>query len=403
MTRRLTTTVLAALILVLLGTQPAWGNKASPSVTRPKLSTTPVAGLQFTAAGTVRPAAKAGSRTVVKVTLSVSTSRGWKALTTGRAKLANAAKGTAYSRRLTVPAEGRYSVRAYQYRAGVLVATSPAVSFDVARRVDVDSNVNGWLAPDLAEAQVPPDTPLDVVFSTPSDWSAPLVDGKPLNGAAHFIWGDFEKVDADGLVWHTDGLRPGRYDWMRDGMPKYGTGCLVVAQRIDIDKMSHEDTHALASLPADISFGEVSSEGMGCDRSIAFTTRIFSQTTANPLVWHSDGLVAGGYDWKCWMDDCHYGKLVVDDGADVAIDSDPHDVVTNVAAGTPFDFVFTGARMMCWRTIYFTTAGSDLTKTVSFTPADQHVTWHTAGLAPGSYEWQCWMGPQCHHGTIVVE
>ncbi len=58
--------------------------------------------------------------------------------------------------------------------------------------------------------------------------------------------------------------------------------------------------------------------------------------------------------------------------------------------------------MMCWRTIHFTTP-SDLTKTVSYSAADPHVTWHTAGLAAGSYEWECWMGPQCHHGTIVVQ
>jgi hypothetical protein len=48
---------------------------------------------------------------------------------------------------------------------------------------------------------------------------------------------------------------------------------------------------------------------------------------------------------------------VVDDAADVAVDSDPLDVVTNVAAWTPVDLVFTGARMMCWRTVHFTTAG----------------------------------------------
>ena len=262
------------------------------------------------------------------------------------------------------------------------------------------------MAPELGETPAPPGTPLDIVFTTPADWAAPWPDDKgPLNGAAHFIWGDFEKVGTDGLIWHTDGLQPGRYDWMRDSMPKWGTGCLVVAQRIEIDKDSpaHEDAHALAYLPADISFGDVSSAGMGCDRSIAFVTRIFSQTSADPLVWHTDGLVPGSYDWKCWMDDCHYGKLVVDDAADVAVDSDPHEVVTNVAAGTPFDFVFTGKRMMCWRTINFTTAGSDLTKTTSFTPTTQTVTWHTDGLAAGSYEWECWMGPQCHHGTVVVE
>ena len=137
----------------------------------------------------------------------------------------------------------------------------------------------------------PADTPLDIVFTTPSDWASD--DPAKHYGAAHFIWGDFEKVGADGLIWHTDGLRPGRYDWMRDAMPKWGTGSLVVAQRIDIDKTSHADTHALPYLPADISFGDVSSEGMGCDRSIAFLTRIFAQTSPDPLVWHTDGLVPG--------------------------------------------------------------------------------------------------------------
>ena len=55
--------------------------------------------------------------------------------------------------------------------------------------------------------------------------------------------------------------------------------------------------------------------------------------------------------------------------------------------------------MMCWRTIHFTTAG-DFTKTRGY---PDPLTWHTGGLAPGSYEWQCWMGPQCHHGTVVVQ
>ena len=126
------------------------------------------------------------------------------------------------------------------------------------------------------------------------------------------------------MIWHTDGLDPGRYDWMRDSMPKYGTGSLVVSQQIDIDKASHADTHALPYLPADISFGDVSAAGMGCDRSIAFLTRIFTQTSADPLVWHTGGLTPGRYDWKCWMDDCHYGTLVADAPAQqVTIDFGP--------------------------------------------------------------------------------
>ena len=84
---------------------------------------------------------------------------------------------------------------------------------------------------------------------------------------------------------------------------------------------------------------------MGCDRSIAFLTRIFTQTSADPLEWHTDGLAPGSYDWKCWMDDCHYGNAGrATLGSDVAIDSDPLDSATMVAAGTPVDLVFSGAQ-----------------------------------------------------------
>ena len=315
-------------------------------------------------------------------------------------KMPSGKKGTKYSRVLNVPMTGAHAVQAVQYRRGKLVSTSKITYFDVqmpAQQIHIDSNVNGWLDPALRDTVVPADTPLDIVFSTPADWAS---DDPTKNGAAHFIWGDFEKVSADGLIWHTDGLRPGRYDWMRDAMPKWGTGCLVVTQQIAIDQTSHADTHALPYLPADISFGDVAAEGMGCNRSIAFLTRVFSQTSADPLVWHTAGLVTGRYDWKCWMEDCHYGTLVVDGPPQqVAIDSDPLDSVTVVPADTPLDVVFTGARMLCWRTIYFTTAG-DLTKTRAY---PDPLTWHSGGLAPGTYEWQCWMGPQCHHGTVVVQ
>ena len=190
---------------------------------------------------------------------------------TYRAKLGASASRYAYSRRLAVAAEGKYAVRAFHYRAGKLVTKSALTSFDVARRITIDSNVNGWMAPSLARHDGSPRT-RRWTSSSPPRPTGPPDDPAKHNGAAHFIWGDFEKVDADGLIWHTDGLRAGRYDWMRDAMPKWGTGCLVVAQQIDIDKISHDDTHALPYLPADISFGDVSSAGMGCDRSIAFVT-----------------------------------------------------------------------------------------------------------------------------------
>ena len=218
----------------------------------------------------------------------------WAVTGTYRAKLTPipGMSGTTYSRRLTILSEGEYAVRAFHYRGGKLVTTSAA---RLVRRCPADHHRLERQRVDGPGARRDPGATRHAPghrLHHAGRLGRPAAD-EALNGAAQFIWGDFEQVDADGLIWHTDGLQPGRYDWMRDSMPKWGTGCLVVAQRIDIDKMSHEDTHALPYLPADISFGDVSSAGMGCDRSIAFVTRIFSQTSPDPLEWHTDGLVPG--------------------------------------------------------------------------------------------------------------
>jgi len=405
MSRHLKVLLLAALALSLLAALPAVAHaKTAYTTSTPVLSGTPYMGQDFSATGVITPASTARSRATVKIKLLMEMDGKYDVMDVSTAKLAKmpaGKKGTAYSRTLNIPMTGKHAVQVLQYRHGKLVSKSQITYFDVqmaVQKITIDSMVNGWMAPALGDTVAPADTPLDIVFTTPSDWAS--ADPAKHYGAAHFIWGDFEKVGADGLTWHTDGLRPGRYDWMRDAMPKWGTGSLVVAQRIDIDKTSHADTHALPYLPADISFGDVSAVGMGCDRSIAFLTRIFAQTSPDPLVWHTDGLVPGRYDWKCWMDDCHYGTLVADGPAQqVAIDSDPLDSVTVVPAGTPVDMVFSGVRMLCWRTIHFTTAGA-FTKTRGY---PDPLTWHTGGLASGSYEWECWMGPQCHHGTVVVK
>jgi hypothetical protein len=408
MSSRFKTFVLLTFVLAVAGGLPAAAHaRVAYSASKPKLSAAPVMGVPFTASGVIAPRRTTGSRTVVEVKLYMLTDGHYSVMHTYRAKLSKNAAGklgTLYSRVITVPMEGKHAVRAFHYRGGKLVATSKLTSFIIAQRIDIDANVNGWIAPALGDTMAPAGEPLDIVFSTPADWAAPWPSSdKPPNGAAHFIWGDFVKVSADGLVWHTSGLRPGRYDWMRDAMPKWGTGSLVVTQQITIDQNSHADTHALPYLPADVDFGAVAAEGMGCNRSIAFLTRVFARTSADPLIWHTTGLGSGRYDWKCWMDDCHYGTLVVDSPQQVTVDSDPLDSVTVAPADTPLDVVFTGARTgamsLCWRTIHFTTAG-DFTKTSGY---PDPVTWRTGGLAPGTYEWQCWMGPQCHHGTLKVE
>ncbi len=402
MSRLAKSLTLAALVLALLAALPAVAGAGSANkVSAPKLSTAPVVGEPFVVSGVIAPAPTASSPTVVDIRLYAGVGGAWATVDTFRASLTKTPQGARYDRTITLDGDGDYAVRALLYRSGRLVKRSALTTFNATEpplQVHIDSNVNGWLTAALRDTVVPAGTPLEIVFSTPSDWLAG--DTQKENGAAHFIWGDFEKVDADGLVWRTPGLTPGRYDWMRDAMPKWGTGCLVVAQSIAIDKTSHGDTNALAYLPATISFGDVSAEGMGCDRSIAFDTRVFAQTTADPLVWYTAGLDYGSYPWKCWMDACHYGTLVVPSPAEkVTIDSDPLDSTTTVTAGKAVDMVFTGNRMACWRTMYFTTPG-DLTKTRSY---PDPLTWHTDGLAPGTYEWQCWMGPQCHHGTVLAK
>ena len=221
--------------------------------------------------------------------------------------------GTTYTCTLTVTAEGEHAVRAFHYRRGKPVATSADHRASTCARpqIPIDSMVNGWMAPSLGRHHGPRRHAAGHRVHHPGRLGLRR-PGEALNGAAHFIWGDFEKVDADGLIWHTDGLRPAATTGCATRCPSGAPARLVVSQRIDIDKTSHADTHALPYLPADISFGDVSSEGMGCDRSIAFLTRIFAQTSPDPLVWHTDGLVPGRYDWKCWMDECHYGTLVAD-------------------------------------------------------------------------------------------
>ena len=61
---------------------------------------------------------------MVSVRLYLSEGDRWELAGTYRAKLGNAETGTTYTRRLSVPAEGRYAVRVFHYRSGKLVAKS---------------------------------------------------------------------------------------------------------------------------------------------------------------------------------------------------------------------------------------------------------------------------------------
>ena len=158
MGKRLKMVVLMTMVLAIVGGLPALAQaRGAYSVTKPKLSAPPVMGEAFTVSGMVKPKATTTSRTVVQIKLSMLANGHWSVISTYRAKLTPivGGPGTTYSRQLTVPAQGKYSVRAFHYRAGTLVKRSEATSFDVARRITIDSNVNGWMAPDLGETPGP--------------------------------------------------------------------------------------------------------------------------------------------------------------------------------------------------------------------------------------------------------
>ena len=78
----------------------------------------------------------------------------------------------------------------------------------------------------------------------------------------------------------------------------------------------------------------------------------------------------------------------------IAIDANSHaDVVA--PANTAIDVVFSHA-VGCGATIHFLTGS--FAKTSS-----SPLTFHSDGLPPGSYAWQCDMGPSCHGGTLVIQ
>ena len=91
-----------------------------------------------------------------------------------------------YSRRLTVPAQGSFAVRALHYRARRLVATSALTPFALAQRIDIDSMVNGWMEP--ADTLASADKPLDIVFSTPSDWVSLAALPRTSSGVTSSRW-----------------------------------------------------------------------------------------------------------------------------------------------------------------------------------------------------------------------
>ena len=74
---------------------------------------------------------------------------------------------------------------------------------------------------------------------------------------------------------------------------------------------AHETLVVPANTPVNVTFVPST---MGCSANIHFTTGTFTKTSAamQNVRWHSDGLAAGVYPWKCSMDNCCYGTLVIE-------------------------------------------------------------------------------------------
>jgi hypothetical protein len=92
-----------------------------------------------------------------------------------------------------------------------------------------------------------------------------------------------------------------------------GTTAPSTTQRIEFDNTRHETLTAQANTPIDIIFVPSTS---GCSTSIDFpslTSPVLVKTSLDgqDVAYHSEGIPAGTYQWKCYMDDCCYGMLVV--------------------------------------------------------------------------------------------
>jgi hypothetical protein len=80
----------------------------------------------------------------------------------------------------------------------------------------------------------------------------------------------------------------------------------------------------------------------------------------------------------------------------VAVDASSHADVT-APADTPLTVTFSNTGMGCGRNIHFQKAS--LFERTLLAP----LTYASAGLPAGSYDWECSMGPMCHGGTLVVQ
>lgn len=87
----------------------------------------------------------------------------------------------------------------------------------------------------------------------------------------------------------------------------------TTTQSISFDNTQHETLTAEANVPINVAFDPSTT---GCSTSIAFVTLnppaiVKTSAEGQNVAYHSEGLPPGTYQWKCYMDDCCYGTLVV--------------------------------------------------------------------------------------------
>jgi len=214
------------------------------------------------------------------------------------AKMPAGKKGAKYSRTLNIPMTGKHAVQVLQYRHGKLVSKSQIVYFDVqpaALQITIDPNSQ-------ADVTAPANTPIDVVFPGQLMGCAANIGFPACPGLV--------KTSSSPLTFHSDGLPAGSYAWKCSMVDcHYGTLVVTDSRQITIDPSSQADVTAPANTPIDVVFpGQL----MGCAANIGFPACPgLVKTSSSPLTFHSDGLPAGSYAWKCSMVDCHHGNLIV--------------------------------------------------------------------------------------------
>jgi uncharacterized protein (DUF2141 family) len=392
MTRRVTVPLLSAVALILVVCVPALAQAQAGrayTVSRPALSAAPHAAAAFTVSGILKPKSSIASRAVVKIRVFDWANGQYKASDTYRATLSKnpGAAGTKYACSLTISTAGWHAVGAVQYRHGKLVSTSKLTYFDVVagavgQNLAVDSDSHATVTALSGQ-------PIDVVFHSAS--------GKLCGRTVHFLSSALTRTCADPLTFHADALPAGSYAWQCNMGPGCCGGTLVVRdpQQIAVNSDSHATVTAESGRPIDVIFASPSNKM--CGKTVHFLDTALTKTSSAPLTWHSDSLPPGNYVWQCDMGpQCCGGILVIKDAQQIAVDSDSHADVTALA-GKPIDVIFRSpSNKMCGKTVHF--MDPSFTKTSS-----DPLTYHSDGLAAGSYAWQCTMGPQCCGGNLILQ